>query len=277
MEARIRLKEKLEDLRRERGLTLEQFEEQTQIPKSILSRFEDEDDKTNINYKDLAKLAMFYNVSLDYLFGITDNLQHRHIEIDKLRLTDEAIEALSSGKFNSRLLCELMVHPDFPEFLTAFEVFISRRLSENMKLANKGFEAALEELKKNNLAPEKRDMDYSAIREAVVDYDGYLRFRLTQKFEKLAQDLYESHEKEALSEAGKGYANEFDKHFGKYIQVKEETGDTSKAIYAMLIEQFAINEKKIPPLERSAVLDFLKRVPEVGKWCGIFSENDSLA
>lgn len=265
MEHRLRLKEKLEDLRRNRGLTLEQLEEQTKIPRSVLSRFEDEDDKTNINYKDLARLAMFYNVSLDYLFGITDNLQHRHIKIDNLRLTDEAIEVLAGGSFNNRLLCELMIHPDFSDFMMAFEIFISRRLSENMKLANKGFETAIEQLKADGLTPEKRDMDYSTVKEAVVDYDDYLRYRLMQKFEKLATNIYESHEKEALSEVGKGYMNTFDKQFGKYIEVKEETGDSPQAVYTMLCEQLLINAKKVPKLEQQYVISFLKRMPEVGK------------
>jgi hypothetical protein len=65
----------------------------------------------------VARLAEFYNVSTDYLFGITDNLQHRSVEIDALALSDSAIETLKSKKLNNRLISELLSHPDFQQLL----------------------------------------------------------------------------------------------------------------------------------------------------------------
>lgn len=265
MQTRIRLKEKLEELRRERGLTLEQLEEQTQIPKSNLQRYEDEDDKTNVNYKDLAALAVFYNVSLDYLFGVTDNLQHRHIEVDKLRLTDEAIEVLVSGKLNNRLMCEIIAHPDFPELLSALEVYIDRKFSANIEIMNVAYQKGLDELKDKGLLPEKRDIDIAAIRESIMDGDDYLRFRLTQRFEKLALDLYDSHEKEALSEIGKGYVNEYIKQAGMYLKTYEETDDKPEATYQLLMEQLRIDAKKVLPHEKEVMLRFLSRSKATGR------------
>jgi hypothetical protein len=44
---------------------------------------------------------------------LTDNRQHRHIEVDALRLSDSAIEILKSNKLNNRLVSELIAYPDF--------------------------------------------------------------------------------------------------------------------------------------------------------------------
>jgi len=55
------------------------------------------------------------------------------IEIDRLRLSDEAISVLTSGKLNNRLLSEFISNPDFPDLLAALEVFIDRKISDKWK------------------------------------------------------------------------------------------------------------------------------------------------
>lgn len=65
------IQEKFEDLRKKRGLTLEQLSEQIGISKSALGNYETDDDK-DISHYSLITLAKFYGVSLDYLFGLTE-------------------------------------------------------------------------------------------------------------------------------------------------------------------------------------------------------------
>ena len=57
--------ERLKDLRVERGLTLEQLAEQTQLSKSALGSYEADDFK-DISHYALIKLAKFYGVTADY-------------------------------------------------------------------------------------------------------------------------------------------------------------------------------------------------------------------
>jgi len=57
----------------------------------------------------VVAFAKFYNISTDYLFGVTDNRQHRNIEIDALVLLDSAIEILISKKLNNLLISELFL------------------------------------------------------------------------------------------------------------------------------------------------------------------------
>ena len=67
----LTLQERLKDLRVERGLTLEQLAEQTQLSKSALGSYEADDFK-DISHYALVKLAKFYGVTADYLLGLTE-------------------------------------------------------------------------------------------------------------------------------------------------------------------------------------------------------------
>ena len=56
----------------------------------------------------MVELAKFYGVSTDYLLGLTEQKNHPNTELDALHLGDDAIEVLKTGKFNHRLLSELI-------------------------------------------------------------------------------------------------------------------------------------------------------------------------
>lgn len=76
------------------------------------------------NYSDiipfnLQKLAGYYNVSMDYLLGRTENKNHPNIAIYELHLSDSMIDLLKSGKMNNRLLYELVTHSDFIHLMKA--------------------------------------------------------------------------------------------------------------------------------------------------------------
>ena len=84
MKIRLTLQEKLRDLRDEKKLTLTALSEATGILTATLQRLEANDDH-HASYTDVAALATFFGVSADYLFGQTDNRQHRNVEIGDRR------------------------------------------------------------------------------------------------------------------------------------------------------------------------------------------------
>ena len=71
----LSIHERLKDLRVERGLTLEQLAEQTNLSKSALGSYEAEDFK-DISHYALIKLAKFYGVTVDYLLGVAETKSH---------------------------------------------------------------------------------------------------------------------------------------------------------------------------------------------------------
>jgi len=195
----LTLQEKLRDVRK---LTLAELSNETGIPTTTLQRFESDED-ARIGYQDVEVLTRFYGVSADYLFGLTDNRQYRNIEIDKLHLSDEAIAELTSGKLNNRLLSDVIAHPDFAELLAGLEVFINRSVSEYIEVINKTYKVAADTISIKKITDERRDEYMATLKEVSIDPDDYLRFRLSQRFEKLAQGLYDKHEKESYGAGGK--------------------------------------------------------------------------
>ena len=72
MKGATSIQERLWELRKDKGLNLEELSELTGISKSALGRYEKEDYK-EINHGNLITLADFYGVSVDYLLCRTEN------------------------------------------------------------------------------------------------------------------------------------------------------------------------------------------------------------
>ena len=107
----------------ERKLTLEQLAEQTKLSRSALGNYES-DEERDISPFALKTLAKFYDVSTDYLLGLTENRKHPDADIASLHLSDEMIELLRSGKINNRLLCEIATHEGFEMLMADMEVYV---------------------------------------------------------------------------------------------------------------------------------------------------------
>ncbi len=122
---RLTLQEKLRDLREERGLKLEELSKQIGISKSALGQYENDEGK-EIGHKHICMLAKFYNVSAEYLVGLSENRNPVNAEVRDLHLQDKTIEMLTSGKLNNRLICEMIEHEDFPRFLVDTEAYVDR-------------------------------------------------------------------------------------------------------------------------------------------------------
>lgn len=125
MQPKLTIQERLKDLRVDRGLTLEQLSAETSISKSALRKYEADDFK-DIRPFSMVSLAKFYGVSTDYLLGLTEQKKRPNTELDALHLGDDAIEALRTGKFNHRLLSELICHKNFQRFMLDAEIYVDR-------------------------------------------------------------------------------------------------------------------------------------------------------
>lgn len=123
MKGATTIQERLWDLRKDKGLNLEELARLTQISKSALASYESKDNK-EINHGNLITLADFYGVSIDYLLCRTENREHANTPLAELHLSDEMVALLKSGRFNNRLLCELATHKDFIKFLADIEVYV---------------------------------------------------------------------------------------------------------------------------------------------------------
>ena len=108
MKVKLSIQEKLRDLRAEqKDLTLEKLSQATGIASSTLGQYESDDYK-DISHTYLLALAKYYNVSADWLLGLSESREVQNHEVSDLQLDDETLEILKSGRLNNRLLCEML-------------------------------------------------------------------------------------------------------------------------------------------------------------------------
>ena len=164
MKTRISVQERLKDLRVERGLNLEELAQETGISKSALGSYEnDNDEYKEINHGSLLKLADFYQVSVDYLLGLTNNRRYENTPIEELHLSDEVVELLKSERFNNRLLCEIISHEKFKELLADAEIYVDGIATMHFWTACRKIDSEIKhppvvELRKSKLQQEGRFM-----------------------------------------------------------------------------------------------------------------------
>ena len=171
MNIKLTLGERLKDLRVERNLKLEALAEQTGLSKSALSKYES-DDVTDLSIYAVTTLAEFYGVTTDYLLGVTENKKRPDAVLSDLHLSDGAVDVLRNGKFNHRLLCELIVHENFRRFMTDLEIYVDGYVSANIQNLNAGLEATRQMLKKKYAADEN-DLYMSTLKLGQIDEDEY--------------------------------------------------------------------------------------------------------
>lgn len=191
MQTKLSIQEKLKDERTNRHMTLAQLEEATGISRSTLGKYES-DDCTDISPFNLQKLADYYNVSMDYLLGRTENKNHPNTALYELHLSDSMIDLLKSGKINNRLLCELVTHPDFLRLMADIEICIDRIADLHIKDMN----YLLERTRKKVIEkyhPNENDVALRTLEVAQVSEDLFYAHVLHDDLDRIVKDIRETH------------------------------------------------------------------------------------
>ena len=94
------------------------------------------DEFKDISHYALIKLAKFYGVTADYLLGLSEMKNHPNADLADLRLSDEMIDLLKSGRVDNALLCELAAHPDFPRLMADLEIYVNGIATKQVQGAN---------------------------------------------------------------------------------------------------------------------------------------------
>jgi transcriptional regulator with XRE-family HTH domain len=254
MKCELTLQEKLRDLRDERKLRLEDVAVATGIPKSTLSRIETTE--IEVGYQIVEILARFYEVSANYLFGLTDNRLYRNVAIDELHLTDAAVETLKDRKLNNRLVSELVSHPTAPQLFSAMEVYIDRKMLPQMNSMNALYKFAEETIReKFDVADDDEHM--KILQEAVVNEDEYLRYRITERFSVLMKALFYAHKKDALSDEQMDVIKDIKAGLQTYEE-RKKTESSERAKLALLCKQIGLNINKLTDEQINVLMEALR-------------------
>ena len=197
MQPKLTIQERLKDLRVERSLTLEQLSAETGISKSALGKYEADDFK-DISPFSMVELAKFYGVSTDYLLGLTEQKNHPNTELDALHLGDDAIEVLRTGKFNHRLLSELICHKDFQRFMLDAEIYVDRIADMRVNDMNAVLEAVRQmALIKNG--GEENDLHLRTLEVAQIREDEYFGNLIADDLKGILRDIRSEHRPDTMT------------------------------------------------------------------------------
>ena len=249
----LSIQERLKDLRVERGLTLEQLAEQTHLSKSALGSYEAEDFK-DISHYALIKLAKFYGVTSDYLLGLSETKNHPNADLADLRLSDDMIELLKSGRVDNSLLCELAAHPDFPRLMADLEIYVNGVAVKQVQTVNAIVDTMSATIMKQ-YNPGLTDPQLRQLVAAHIDDDSFCRYVIQQDINSIALDLREAHRDDFFSvpedNALKGLLQAAD-------EAAREDSDPEQASLAFICKRLRLNYKKLSEEEKK----WLKKISE---------------
>ena len=249
----LSIQERLKDLRVERGLTLEQLEEQVNLSKSALGSYEAKDFK-DISHYAIIKLAKFYGVTADYLLGLSQTRNHPNAELADLRLSDDMIELLKSGLVNNSLLCELATHPAFPRFMADLEIYVNGVAVKQVQTVNAIVDTMSATIMKQ-YNPGLTDPQLRQLVAAHIDDDSFCRYVIQQDINSIALDLREAHRDDFFSVPEdtplKGLLQAAD-------EVAREDSDPEQASLAFICKRLRLNYKKLSEEEKK----WLKKISE---------------
>ena len=137
------IRERMEDLRNRRKLTLKEVSENTGIDYSTLSRIENGNVK-KVGDDVLLKLARFFGVSTDFLLGITNVPDKKNYTIEELGLTPEAARNLYTGAIENRVINLLLVHPDFAALTNRIADYLDDRMAAGIAAQNQLYDSISE-------------------------------------------------------------------------------------------------------------------------------------
>ena len=197
MQVKLTIGERLKDLRVERKLTLEQLSAEVGISKSALGKYEADNGKDISPYSILV-LADYYGVSCDYLMGQTETKNHPNTALHELHLSDASIDVLRTGKFNHRLLSELICHKDFQRFMLDAEIYVDRIADMRVNDMNAVLEAVRQmALMKNGC--EENDLHLRTLEVAQIREDEYFGSLIADDLKGILRDIRSEHRPDTMT------------------------------------------------------------------------------
>ncbi len=189
MKSIVSINERIKDLRVEKGLNLNELSQQTGIPASTLSDYEQED--FTVPHLIVIKLAEYFGVTSDYLLGMDDIKEPSNNELSGTHLTNKALEVLRSNKINSRLVSEIIENEHFPALMMDAEVYVDGFVEDRLEQNNRLFDIAREKVaEKTGDDPDTTLATLNHIHYAQEDYFAGV---LSKDFILILKDLNDAH------------------------------------------------------------------------------------
>ena len=178
------LAERIRDLRREQKLSQSELADAIGINRATISRIENGDPVMS----DIAvKLAEYFGVSVDYLFGLTDEKSPVNFDLKSLGISAASAQKLYSGEIDSDVLNMILEHPDFGAFSKAVALYFSDVIAKGTAVHN----TVLDELSRivADMRSDNADEAANDISLRKTPADEFDIYRLNNMFADILKDI----------------------------------------------------------------------------------------
>ena len=269
MQVTLTIQERLKDLRIEKGLSLEELSKETGISRSALAKYES-DVFNELSSYNLAVLAMYYKVSTDYILALTDQKKHPNTALDSLHLDDKTIDILSSGEINNRLLCEIICHENFEQFLSDIEIYVDNLATQYVQTLNEQVRVQREMIVQ---ASEEKDISLDSkakilrtLDAGLVDEQQYFNMLIHNDFDQITSDIKKQHENDTTTADIDNPAHEMIREvsdaYAAYLKDPESIRQNHiEWIARRACESFSVDYDKLPVEDQEAFKRIISKMP----------------
>ena len=253
MQVKLTIGERLKDLRTAQKLTLEQLAAEVGISKSALGKYESDNGK-DISPYSILLLADYYGVSCDYLMGRTETKNHPNTALHELHLSDASIDVLRTGKFNHRLLSELICHKDFQRFMLDAEIYVDRIADMRVNDMNAVLEAVRQmALMKNS--GEENDLHLRTLEVAQIREDEYFGSLIADDLKGILRDIRSEHRPDTMTADEVSFAENIQNQLRDAMNFE---GSSEEKQIRSFLATFGIDYDKLTKEQFVSLIEILK-------------------
>ena len=250
----LTIQERIKDLRVEHGLTLKELAEGTGLSSSALGSYETDETK-DISHYALIKLAKFYGVTADYLLGLSEMKNHSNADLADLRLSDNMIDILKSGRIDNALLCELAAHPDFVKLLADIQIYVEGIAAMQIQNLNAWVDVARSEIIEK-YQPEENDKTAYLLQAAHVDEGEYFASRVHRDIDAIMEDIRETHRGRSDSAPDNSIAEELKQDLEEVARFK---GSKLEQLIMVFCKQTKLRYNKLTEEEKQWLTRIMRK------------------
>lgn len=253
MQVKLTIGERLKDLRTAQKLTLEQLAAEVGISKSALGKYESDNGK-DISPYSILLLADYYGVSCDYLMGRTETKNHPNTALHELHLSEASIDVLKTGKFNHRLLSELICHKDFQRFMLDAEIYVDRIADMRVNDMNAVLEAVRQmALMKNG--GEENDLHLRTLEVAQIREDEYFGSLIADDLKGILHDIRSEHRPDTMTADEVSFAENIQNQLRDAMNFE---GSSEERQIRSFLATFGIDYDKLSKEQFISLIEILK-------------------
>ena len=253
MQVKLTMGERLKDLRTAQKLTLEQLAAEVGISKSALGKYESDNGK-DISPYSILLLADYYGVSCDYLMGRTETKNHPNTALHELHLSDASIDVLRTGKFNHRLLSELICHKDFQRFMLDAEIYVDRIADMRVNDMNAVLEAVRQMALMKNGGKEN-DLHLRTLEVAQIREDEYFGSLIADDLKGILHDIRSEHRPDTMTADEVSFAENIQNQLRDAMNFE---GSSEERQIRSFLATFGIDYDKLSKEQFVSLIEILK-------------------